>query len=326
MKRREFIAGLGSATAWPLVARAQQPALPVVGFLSAGSPTNSIFGPFKGGLAEVGYVEGRNYAVEARWAEGRYERLPDLAAELIRRHASVILAVPAAAALAAKRATTTTPIVFASGFDPVRIGLVASYNRPGGNVTGVTYLTNEISEKRLDLLRQLAPSAKRIAVVVNPSNPGLQSDATDMMALQAAARVMGRELVVFKASTVSDLDTAFASLARQGAEAIIVGADPFFYSESARIAALAARSALPAMYEARIYAEDGGLMSYGPDIDDQGRIAGVYAGRILRGDKPADLPVIQPTKLELVINLKTAKALGFEIPPVVLALADKVIE
>ncbi len=280
MRRRVFIAGLAGAAAWPVVARAQQPAMPVVGFLSAGLSARRIFGSFSRGLAEVGYVQGRNYALEARWAEGRYERLPSLVAELIERHPSVIIAVPAPAALAAKKATTATPIVFTSGFDPVRIGLVASYNRPGGNVTGVTYLTNELSEKRLDLLRQLAPNAKRIALVVNPSNPGLQSDTTDMMALQAAARVLGRTLVVFRASTVNELETAFASLGQQGAQAIIVGADPFFYSESARIVTLAGRSALPTMYELRRYTEDGGLMSYGPDLDDQDRLAGVYAGRI----------------------------------------------
>jgi putative tryptophan/tyrosine transport system substrate-binding protein len=239
------------APVWLRLARAQQPMIPVVGFLSAGLSARRIFGSFNRGLAEIGYVEGRNYVLEARWAEGRYERLPSLVAELIERHATVIIAVPAPAAIAAKKATTAIPIVFTSGFDPVRIGLVASYNRPGGNVTGVTYLTNELSEKRLDLLRQLAPDAKRIALVVNPSNPGLQSDTTDMMALQAAARAMGRMLVVFRASSVNELETAFASLARQGAEAIFVGADPFFYSESARIVTLAARSALPTMYESR---------------------------------------------------------------------------
>jgi putative tryptophan/tyrosine transport system substrate-binding protein len=327
MKRREFVAGLCGAAAWPVAARAQQVPLPVAGFFSAGSrKATKEDEAFRRGLAEAGYVDGRNLVSEYYWAEGRYERLPLLAAELVKRQVSVIIAYPTTAAIAAKAATATIPIVFTTGFDPVRFGLVASFNRPGGNATGVTYLTGQLGAKKLDLFRQLVPNATLIAVLVNPTNPMIQSDRTELTDLHGAAQFAGRELIAIEASSEAELDVAFKSIVQRDAGALIVSADTFFVNQAARIAELATRSRIPAIYESRMYTEVGGLMSYGPDFLDQNRLAGVYAGRILKGEKPADLPVLQPTKLEFVINLKTARALGLEIPPQLLAIADEVIE
>jgi putative ABC transport system substrate-binding protein len=327
MKRRDFMAGLCGAAVWPVAARTQQVPLPVVGFFSAGSRgATKEDEAFRKGLAEAGYVDGRNLVSEYYWAEGRYERLPLLAAELAKRQVSVIIAYPTTAAIAAKAATATIPIVFTTGFDPVRFGLVASFNRPGGNVTGVTYLTGQLGAKKLDLFRQLVPNATLIAVLVNPTNPMIQSDRTELTDLQGAAQFAGRNLVVIEASTEAELDVAFKSIVQRDAGALIVSADTFFVNQAARIAELAIRSRIPAIYESRMYTEVGGLMSYGSDFLGQNRLAGVYAGRILKGEKPADLPVLQPTKLEFVINLRTARALSLEIPPQLLALADEVIE
>jgi putative ABC transport system substrate-binding protein len=321
MKRREFITLLGGAAAWPIAARAQQGTIPVIGFLGGGSIKATNTAAYRNGLSETGYVEGRNLTIEYRFAENQYDRLPALATELVRRRVSVILATPSPAALAAKAATTTVPIVFTSGFDPVRLGLIESFNRPGGNLTGVTYLTGALGSKKLDLLSKVAPNAALIAVLVNPTNPGARSDMTDMIDLQEAARGIERKLIVVEAGTENELDIAFTSLVQHRAAALVVFAD-----QRARIATLAARHAVPAIYESRVYAEAGGLMSYGTNLRDANRLAGLYVGRILKGEKPADLPVVQPTKLELVINLKTAKALGLTVPDTVLALADEVIE
>jgi putative ABC transport system substrate-binding protein len=324
MRRRDFITLLGGAAAWPLTARAQQAAMPVVGFLNNSSP--DAFAPFvaafRQGLNDTGYVEGRNVAIEFRWAEGQRERLPTLAADLVRRQVAVIFAngpsIPAAMA-----ATTTIPIVFDTGGDPVQLGFVASLNRPGGNVTGVAFLVNTLGAKRLGLLRELAPAATVIGFLVDPTNPASATETSDM---QAAADTLGRRLLTVKASTESELDAAFAIFSQQRIDALIVAAETFFLNRRDRLVELAARLAVPTMYHLREMAAAGGLMSYGTSISDAYRQAGVYTGKILRGAKPADLPVIQPTKFELVINLKTAKALGLEIPSGLLALADDVIE
>jgi ABC-type uncharacterized transport system substrate-binding protein len=322
MKRRQFIALLGSAAAWPLAARAQQQP---IGFLSAVSP-----GPFaerlaafRQGLNETGTIEGRNVAIEYRWAEGQYDRLPALATELVGRRVAVIVAFTNQAALAAKAATTTIPIVFLVGQDPVKLGLVASLNRPGENITGVSWFGADLEPKQLSLLHELVPNAAVIALLVDLNAMDVASRVSQV---QAAARTLGLQLVVLNARIPSDIDMAFASLVRERAGALVVGRGAFLLSRRDQIIALAARHAIPAIYGFREYAADGGLISYGNDIPDAFRRAGVYTGRILKGDKPADLPVEQPTKFEMVINLKTAKALGLAVPSSMQWLADEVIE
>ena len=322
--RRKFTAILGGATIWPLAARAQQPAMPVVGLLDPGSAAEraDAVAPFRKGLAETGFVEGQNVVLEFRWADGNYERLPTLAADLVFRRVSVIVTPGAsAAAIAAKSATTTIPIVFDIGADPVKLGLVASLNRPGGNVTGVSNLSVGLAAKRMQLLRELVPAAHRIAVLVNPTDLTNESAARDV---QAAAG--GPEIVVVEAATGREIATAFARLAREKTDALFVAASVFFTTRRAQLAILSARYQLPAAHARRSFVEVGGLMSYGTNVDDAIRQVGVYTGRILKGAKPADLPVVQSTKLEFAINLGTANALGINVPPTLLAIADVVIE
>jgi putative tryptophan/tyrosine transport system substrate-binding protein len=322
MRRREFIAGLGAA-AWPVVARAQQPALPVIGWLGASSPNQFMNQLFRQGLSEMGYVEGQNVAVEYRYAEYQYDRLPALAADLVRRRVAAIVATSAPAALAAKAATTTIPIVFSTGADPVALGLVASLNRPGGNLTGTAVLAAELAPKQLQLLRELMPNAARFGLLADPAVPNIQSIIAD---LQAAARTLGLPLIVVNARTDGDLATAFADFSEKRVGAVLVSPATFYNQRMEQLAALAARHALPAIYPFREYTEAGGLMSYGSNLGYLLHQAGIYTGRILKGVKPADLPVEQATKLELVINLKTAKALGLIIPETLLATADEVIQ
>ena len=326
LKRREFITLLGAAAAWPLVARAQQPAMPVIGFLSSRSPGESadLVAAFRRGLAEGGYVEGQNVSLEFRWGEGRYERLTAYAVELVRRAVTVIVTAGGdPAAQAAKAATATIPIVFVSGSDPVKVGLVASLNRPGGNITGVHMLILGLGAKQLGLLHELMPAANPVGILVNPNFADAQTQLRDV---EEAAQSLGLKLVVQKAGTEFEFETAFADLARQKAGAILVIADPFFTSQRVEIAALAARYAMPAVFELREYAAAGGLMSYGPSLADAYRQQGIYAGRILKGEKPAEMPVQQAVKVELVINLQTAKTLGLSIPLPLLGRADEVIE
>jgi putative tryptophan/tyrosine transport system substrate-binding protein len=324
MRRREFIAGLGCAAAWPLTARAQQAAIPVIGLLTGGGRD---LGPgraaFYRGLEDAGYVEGRTVAIEARMADGQYDRLPALAAELVRQQVAVIAVITPVAALAAKTATAAIPIVFSLGSDPVRDGLVASLNRPGGNVTGVTFFSNLLSSKRLQLLHQLAPNAARVALLINPNNTNADQESKET---QTAARALGLQLIVVRAGTEREIDLAFASLVRQEAAAVLIASDLYLYSRRDQIAALAARHRLPTASTTREYAEAGLLMSYAGDRLDAGRMWGLYVGRVLKGEKPADLPVVQPTKFEFVINLKTAKALGLTIPETLLATADELIQ
>jgi putative tryptophan/tyrosine transport system substrate-binding protein len=326
MKRRAFIAGLGSTVAWPLAARAQQPALPVIGYLTSRSRDDDtpLRAHFLRGLSERGYIEGRNIAIEYRFAEYHYDRLPALAAELVQRRVDVILAGGNVdAALAAKAVTNKIPIIFLVGVDPVETGLVASLNRPGGNVTGVTILNIEIAAKRLDLLRQLVPTATSFAVLTNPANAGNEPQ---IKKLQFAAPVLGVRLLILGASSQSDFASAFGTLAQQRAGGLLVMGDPFFVAQRDQLTALAARYAVPAIYQRREEVAAGGLMSYGGNLDGLYHLGADYVARILNGERPADLPVQQQTKLQLVINMKTAKALGLTVPPSVLVFADEVIE
>jgi putative ABC transport system substrate-binding protein len=327
MNRRELITLLGgAAVAWPLAARAQQPAMPVIGFLStrAENADAHLLAAFHQGLKEAGYVEGQNVAIEYRFAQNQYERLPALAAELIRRQVAVIAASGGApAALAAKSATATIPIVFTIGDDPVTLGLVASFNRPGGNVTGVSALAAELGPKRLELLHEMVPAATIVGLLINPTNPTAETTARG---LQASAGSLGLQLQVRQASTEGEIDAAFASLHQLGAGGLTIGNDAFFNSRSEQLAGLGLRHAMPTVYQFREFAAAGGLMSYGTSITESNRLAGVYTGRIVKGEKPADLPVQQVTKVELIINLKTAKMLGLTVPLTLQYAADEVIE
>jgi len=325
MKRRDFITLLGGAAfAWPLAARAQQPAIPVVGFLR-NTPSTSfdhIVAAFRQGLGEAGFVDGRNVAIQQRWAEGRDDRLPALLADLISLKAAVIVA-NTAGAFAAKAAATTVPVVFATGSDPVRDGLVTSLNRPGANFTGVIFITSELGTKRLELLRQLVPKATTVAMLVMPSGQETELEQVDVA---KAAQALGLQLVVADATSRPEIEVAFATFAQRRADAVLVGTGALTNSHSEAIVALAARHSIPTIYSLREYVSVGGLMSYGTSITDAYRQAGIYAGRILKGERPADLPVMQSTKFDLVLNLKTAKALGLDVPDRLLALADEVIE
>jgi putative ABC transport system substrate-binding protein len=326
MRRRAFISLLGGAAAWPLAARAQQPAMPVIGFLASYSASGSAAAQnaaaFRRGLSEIGYVEGRNVMIDYRYGEGNYDRLPELAAELVRRQVDVLVAA-GGSGLQAKAATTTIPIVAMIGGDPVSSGHVASLNRPGGNLTGVALFAYSLGPKRLEVLRELIPNAKLIAVLANPTNIPALSDTRDV---EAAARTAGQRIAVLAATSESEFEPAFGAMVQQRTDALLVMADPYFNNRREQLVALAARHAIPAIYEWREFATSGGLMSYGSSLADAWRQTGIYAGRILKGEKPADLPVMQAVKVELVINLKTAKALGLTFPISLLGRADEVIE
>jgi putative ABC transport system substrate-binding protein len=328
MRRRDLILGIaGSAATWPLAARAQQPAMPVIGFLSTTSPDlNADFlHTFRRALKEVGFVEGENMAMVYRWADGQVDRLPGLAAELVQLRVAVLVSAGDAGALAAKAATTTIPIptVFHVGSDPAKLGLVPSLARPGGNLTGINFFAGEIASKRLELLRELVPAAVRIAALVNPSNPNTETVSRDA---ETAARSMGMQVQIHPAKTIGEIDGAFATFERERPDALFVAGDPGFRVRRVQLALLAAHHRMPATYSLRDYAEAGGLMSYGANLSEAFRQGGTYVGRILKGTKPADLPVVQATKLELVINLQTARILGITVPPMLLARADEVIE
>jgi putative ABC transport system substrate-binding protein len=326
LRRRDFIAGLGSAAAWPLAARAQQQSLPTIGWLDPASPEAlRVYIPeFQKGLAVTGYVEGLNVAIDHRWTQGRYDLAPTLAADMVRRKVALIVVESTTLAQVAKAATQAIPIVFILGGDPVELGLVASFNRTGGNLTGVALQSAEIAAKRLALLRELVPANTSIAMLVNPANPYFTRFETKDLA--SAARVLGVRLLILNAATASDIVAAFATLAEQQAGALLLGADPFFFAARDQIISLAAHHAVPVMFYESAAVSAGGLLSYGHDRGDVYRQAGIYAGRILKGESPADLPVAQPTKFQLVINLNTAKGLGLTVPPNLLALADEVIE
>jgi putative ABC transport system substrate-binding protein len=327
MKRRQFITLLGgAAAAWPLPAHAQQPAKPVIGFMNAASAQSYTrqLSAFLKGLSETGYVDGQNVAIEYRWAEGQNDRLPAMVADLVHRQVAVIAATSTPAALAAKAATTTIPIVFETGGDPIRLGLVPSLSRPGGNVTGVTQTNVETTPKRLQLLHELVPTASIVALLINPTDPAIAETTTKDV--QAAARALGLELHVLTASTESDLDGVFPKLTQLRAGGLVIGSGTFFTGRSEQLGALTVRHTVPAVYDKREFALAGGLMSYGSDIRDSYHLAGVYTGRILKGEKPANLPVQQATKVELLINLKTAKALGLNVPNTLIGRADQVIE
>jgi putative ABC transport system substrate-binding protein len=326
MRRRDFITLLGGAAMWPLAARAQQPAMPVIGFLDTRSPDGMTdrLRAFREGLKDSGYVERQNVAIEYRWAENQLDRLPELAAELVRRQVAVLVAGTSLAAFAAKTATTTVPIVFLAPEDPVRIGLVASLGRPGSNLTGINFFSAELTAKRLELLRELVPGVVRVAVFVNPANA--TNTETTLRDVQSAASAMGLQIQVLNASTSREIDAAFATFVRERTDALFVAADAFFANRRVQLAQLATLHKVPATFSNRDFAEVGGLMSYGADIGDAFRQVGVYAGRILKGAKPADLPVVQSSKLELVINAQTARMLGLAVPDKLLATADEVIE
>jgi len=327
IRRREFIFTLGgAAAAWPLAAHAQQPAMPVIGFLNADSPQRygQPLSAFLKGLGETGYVDGRNVAIEYRWAEGRYDRLPAMATDLVHRQVTVIAATSTAAALAAKAATTTIPIVFEMGSDPVRLGLINSLNRPDGNITGVTQLNWEVIPKRLELLHELLPTARVMALLVNPTDSVYAE--MQSRAVLAAAHTLGLELHVLNASTEDDFDSVFANVVHLRAGGLVIGGGAFFYSRIKQLAALAIRHAVPAVFQSREFVAAGGLLSYGSEVTDAYRLAGVYTGRVLKGDRLADLPILQAMKVELFINLKTAKALGITVPLPLSGRADEVLE
>jgi putative ABC transport system substrate-binding protein len=326
VKRRAFIALVGAVAAWPLVARAQQPGMPVIGWMSGRAPDDSahLLAAFRDGLRETGFVEGESVAIEYRWAGGQYDRLPGMAADLVNRAVAVLVGVGGdPSALAAKRATSTIPVVFGMGGDPVTAGLVASFNRPGGNATGFTLLTNLMEPKRVGLLHELVPGGPVLGALVNPNFPPA---ARQMQEIEAATRTINQKLFVAKASNDAELDAALGLLLQQRVGALLVAADPYFDTRRERIIAFAAENKLPAMYQFREFALAGGLISYGPRVTDSYRQGGIYAGRILRGAKPGDLPVLQPTKFDLVLNMKTANALGLAVPNAVQLLADEVIE
>jgi putative ABC transport system substrate-binding protein len=326
MRRREFITIIAGAAAWPLAARAQQPPMPVIGLLSGSSPgaIPHLVAALHRGLGDTGFVDGQNLAIDYRWADGRFDRLPTMTAELVRRQVALIVALAPPSALAAKGATATIPIVFHSGGDVVKMGLVASLNRPDGNATGVNLFTQAVESKKLDLLSKLVPSAETFAYLSNPNNPGAEERANEV---RDAARLLGRSLHVVGASTPAEIDAAFATLVDRRVGALVVMADQYFDdTRRAQLVALAARNAIPAIYGQREYALEGGLISYGTNLAETHRHVGNYAGRILKGEKPSDLPVLRPTKFELLINLKTAKTLGLSIPDNLLTLADEVIE
>jgi putative ABC transport system substrate-binding protein len=327
MKRREFITLLGgAAVAWPFTARAQQPAMPVIGYLHGGDAESGTpdAAAFREGLSEFGFVEGRNVAIEYRWAHNEFDQLPGLAADLVRRRVAIIAAGGGTAApLAAKAATTTIPIVFGIGGDPVKFGLITSFNRPGGNITGISFLTDELVPKRVGLLHELVPGAVRFALLVNPNSPNTKTVTTDA---QAAASAIGRQIEVLTASTSREIDLAFASLVQKRADALLVAPGILFANRRVQLVTLAVRDRVPAIYFDRQFTQAGGLMSYGANISDVQRQVGIYTGRVLKGEKPADMPVMQPTKFEFVINLQTARTLGIAIPTTLLARADEVIE
>jgi putative ABC transport system substrate-binding protein len=326
MRRREFLTIIGGASAWPLAARAQQPAVPVIGFMGLETADRYAdrLGPFHQGLKETGFVEGQNVAVEYRWAQGHYDRYPEMAAEFVRRQVTVIAATGGEPSpQSAKAATQTIPVVFTANGDPVREGLVASLNRPGGNITGITVFGTAAVTKRVQLIHELIPQATIIAYLMNPNHP---SGEIEMRAAQTAARSLGKKMPVLSASNEREIDTAFATMTQQQASALVVASDPFFYSRRGELTSLAARHQIPAIYYLPGIVRAGGLMSYGNSLTDVFRLAGVYVGRILKGEKPGDLPVVQATKFELVINLQTARALGIEVPNSLQLLADEVIE